>query len=80
MGPKLKMNERLRNQTVNLETDAKTLYYSVLKLNIVLLYILSTKKTKTNMHLATVIFLPLCPASLTHKNPKDAKQFIKCVP
>ena len=30
--PKLKMHEPLCNQTVNLETDAKTLYYSLLKL------------------------------------------------
>ena len=29
----------LCNQTVNLEADVKTLYFSLLKLNIVLLYI-----------------------------------------
>ena len=31
--PKLKMLGPLCNQTVNLATDAKTLYYSLLKLN-----------------------------------------------
>ena len=35
----LKKLRPLCNHTVNLETDAKTLYYSLLKLNIVLLYI-----------------------------------------
>ena len=35
--PKLKMLGPLRNQTVNMETDAKSLYYSLLKLKIVLL-------------------------------------------
>ena len=38
--PKLKMLGFLWKQTINLETDAKTLYYSLLKLKcIVLLYI-----------------------------------------
>ena len=32
MSPKLKMHAPLCNQRVNLETDAKTLYYSLLKL------------------------------------------------
>ena len=32
MSPKLKMLAPLCNQRVNLETDAKTLYYSLLKL------------------------------------------------
>ena len=31
-GPKLKMFGPLSNQTVNLTTDSKTLYYSILKL------------------------------------------------
>ena len=31
-GPKLKMFGPLCNQTVNLTTDSKTLYYSILKL------------------------------------------------
>ena len=35
--PKLKMLGPLCNQTVNMETDAKSLYYSLLKLKIVLL-------------------------------------------
>ena len=35
--PKLKMLEPLCNQTVNMETDVKSLYYSLLKLKIVLL-------------------------------------------
>ena len=32
MSPKLKMHGPLCNQTVNLKTDSKTLYYSILKL------------------------------------------------
>ena len=32
MSPELKVLGRLCNQTVNLETDAKTLHYSLLKL------------------------------------------------
>ena len=46
--PKLKMLAPLCNQIVNLKTDTKTLYYSLLKLNVVLLYIYSTKMTKIN--------------------------------
>ena len=48
--PKLKM----LNQTVNLETDAKTLYYSLLQLKYSHFYNYKkkgTKKTKLNMHL-----------------------------
>lgn len=37
--PQLKMQEPLCNRKVNLKTGAKTLYYSLLTLNIVLLYI-----------------------------------------
>ena len=38
--PKLKMFGFLWNQTINLETDAKTLYYSLLKLICVVLVLL----------------------------------------
>ena len=45
--PKLKMLRLLCKQTINLETDAKTLYYSLLKLKcIVRLWYLKHKKDK----------------------------------
>ena len=47
--PKLKMLGFLCNQTVNLETDAKTLNYSLLKLNYSLSIIF--KVQKRHMHL-----------------------------
>ena len=45
MSPKLKMLGPLCNQRVNLETDAKTLYYSLLKLK----YSLSTYKAQKRL-------------------------------
>ena len=72
MSPELKVLGSLSNQTVNQQTDAKTLHYSLLKLK----YspYLYTKKTKKNSHpqksheqdILPKIFKPidhsLCPA------------------
>ena len=44
LSPKLKMLGPLCNQIVNLETDAKTLYYSLLKLKYSLAIYLKHKK------------------------------------
>ena len=44
--PKLKMLGLLRNQTVNLKTDARTLYHSLKKLKYSLLYIRAQKRLK----------------------------------
>ena len=50
--PKLKVLGPLGKQTVILATDAKTLYYSLLKLKYgPSIYISSTKKSKINMNL-----------------------------
>ena len=43
-GPKLKMLGTLCNQTVNLKTDSKTRYYSILKLN----YSISQQRLKSD--------------------------------
>lgn len=45
------MRGLLRNQTVNLKTDAKTLYYGLLKLNYSRSIYLKHKHTEINMHL-----------------------------
>ena len=49
MRPNLKMVLPLCNQTVNLKTDSKTLYYSTLKLKYSL-SILKHNKGQKNMH------------------------------
>ena len=50
--PKLEMLGPLCNQTVNLETDTKTLYYSLLTLKYnPSIYLKHKKRLKINMHL-----------------------------
>ena len=50
--PKLEMLGPLCNQTVNQETDAKTRYYSLLKLKYSpSIYLKHKKRLKINMHL-----------------------------
>ena len=52
-----------------------------LQLSIIVLVVIL--KLASHVHVSTclylVIFFPLCPASLMHKNPQDAKQIGACV-